>query len=88
MTDMTIPFALTIADIACITEAFEALAGSVTGDLGVGAPAATARDPQWSAQARSLLERLDVARSEGDGPNWSTSSLRNMIARAAQNPEA
>ena len=42
------------------------------------------RDPKWSAAAVSLLERLDAARSEGGGPDWSTSSLRNMIARAAQ----
>lgn len=85
---MSIIFDLTPADIACITEAFEAIAGSATGDLGVYAPQATARDPQWNAQARSLLERLDATRSEGDGPDWSTSSLRNMIARAAQTPEA
>ena len=30
---MNHPFNLTDADIACITEAFEAIAGSVTGDL-------------------------------------------------------
>jgi hypothetical protein len=85
---MTTPFDLTPADIACITEAFEAIAGSVTGDLVPDAAQITARDPKWSAQARSLLERLDAARSEGDGPDWSTSSLRNMIARAAQTPQA
>ena len=81
---MTITFDLTPADIACITEAFEAISGSATGDLVPDAPLMTARDPQWSAQARSLLERLDVARSDGDGPDWSTSSLRVMITRAAQ----
>ncbi len=85
---MTITFSLTPADIACITEAFEAIAGATTGDLGVYAPQMTARDPQWNAQARDLLERLDAARSDGDGPDWSTSSLRNMITRAAQTSQA
>jgi hypothetical protein len=79
---MTTPFELTPADISCIEEAFEAIAGSVTGDLVEDAPQITARDPKWGAAATSLLERLDVARSEGDGPDWSTSSLRNMITRA------
>ena len=84
---MTITFDLTPADIGCITEAFEAIAGATTGDLVPDAPQMTARDPRWAAQARSLLERLDDARSDGDGPDWSTSSLRNMITRATQTPE-
>lgn len=85
---MSIPFDLTPADIGCITEAFEALAGSATGDLGVYAPVVMARDPKWNAQARDLLERIDAARPGGDGPEWSTAELRDMIARAAQTLEA
>jgi len=85
---MTTSFDLTPADIACITEAFEAIAGSRTGDLGVYAPVALAADPKWATAAGDLLERLDAARSAGDGPDWSTSSLRNMITRAAQTPES
>ena len=83
----SITFDLTPADIACITEAFEAIAGSKTGDLGVYAPVVLAADPKWATAAADLLERIDAARPDG-GPDWSTSSLRNMIARAAQNPEA
>ena len=88
---MTIPFDLTPADIGVITEAFEVIAGSATGDLGVYAPAVMARDPKWNAAARDLLERIDAAeaRTRGsDSLDWSTSSLRDMIARAAQAPAA
>ena len=81
---MSTPFELTPADISAIEEAFEAIAGSATGDLVHDAAQITARDPKWSAAATSLLERLDAARSEGDGPDWSTSSLRNMITRASR----
>lgn len=86
---MTTPFELTPADVSCIEEAFEAIAGSVTGDLVHDAAQITARDPKWAEAAISLLERLDAAegrtRSSGGDFDWSTSSLRNMIARAAQN---
>lgn len=88
---MTVPFDLTPADIGCITEAFEVIAGSATGDLGVYAPVVMARDPKWNAAARDLLERMDAAEAGtrgSDDPHWSTSSLRNMIARAAQTSKA
>jgi hypothetical protein len=81
---MSTPFELTPADISAIEEAFEAIAGSVTGDLVPDAAQITARDPKWAEAAMSLLERLDAARSADGDTDWSTSSLRNMIARAAQ----
>jgi len=81
---MSTPFELTPADIACITEAFEAIAGSATGDLVHDAAQMTARDPKWSAPAIDLLKRLDDARSAADDVDWSTSSLRDMITRASR----
>ena len=47
----------------------------------------TARDPQWALRPGPCSSGSTMARSDGDGPDWSTSSLRNMITRATQTPE-
>jgi hypothetical protein len=82
---MSYQITLTDRDLACITEAFEAISGSASGDLVPDAPRMLAADPSWRESAVSLCERFDTAlppERRGD-PVWQTGELRDLIIRGA-----
>jgi hypothetical protein len=77
---------LTDADISAITEAFEVIAGPVSGTLVPEAPRMLAADRDWWLRATDLLAKIGAAQ-EASGQDWSPDQLRAIILCAAGRTE-